>query len=41
MPFAQVPDAALRALSATFDSQDGKEAKTAFIEKRKPKWTGR
>ena len=41
MPFAQVPDAALRALSATFDSQDGKEAKAAFIEKRKPKWTGR
>lgn len=41
MPFTEVPEAALRALSATFDSEDGKEAKAAFLEKRKPKWTGR
>jgi enoyl-CoA hydratase/carnithine racemase len=41
MPFKDVPEAALQALSAAFDSEDGKEARAAFIEKRKPKWTGR
>lgn len=41
MPFNEVPEAALQALSAAFDSEDGKEARAAFIEKRKPKWTGR
>jgi len=41
MPFNQVPEAALQALSAAFDSEDGKEARAAFIEKRKPKWSGR
>jgi enoyl-CoA hydratase len=41
MSFEDVPEAALQALSAAFDSEDGKEARTAFIEKRKPRWTGR
>jgi len=41
MPFKDVPEAALQALSAAFDSEDGKEARAAFIEKRKPQWTGR
>ncbi len=41
MPFKDVPETALQALSAAFDSEDGKEARAAFIEKRKPKWTGR
>ena len=41
MSFKDVPEAALQALSAAFDSEDGKEARAAFIEKRKPKWTGR
>jgi len=41
MPFTEVPEAALRALSATFDSEDGKEAKAAFLEKRKPAWKNR
>lgn len=41
MPFKDVPEKALQALSASFDSEDGKEARAAFIEKRKPKWVGR
>lgn len=41
MPFKDVPETALKALSAAFDSEDGKEARAAFIEKRRPKWTGR
>ncbi len=40
MHFDDVPEAALKALSATFDSDDSKEARKAFIEKRKPVWTG-
>lgn len=41
MNFTDVPEAALKALSAAFDSEDGREARKAFIEKRKPVWTGR
>tara|TARA_Y100000385_G_C12507348_1_gene389754 strand:+ start:88 stop:441 length:354 start_codon:yes stop_codon:yes gene_type:complete len=41
MPFSEVPEAALQALSASFDSEDGKEARAAYIQKRKPKWTGK
>lgn len=41
MPFSEVPEAAVQALSAAFDSEDGKEARAAFIEKRKPIWSGK
>ena len=39
--FADVPEAALAALSAGFDSEDSREARRAFNEKRKPVWKGR
>jgi 1,4-dihydroxy-2-naphthoyl-CoA synthase len=41
MKFQDVPEVALKALAAAFDSTDGKEARRAFIEKRKPKLTGK
>jgi len=40
MDFAEVPEVALQALSATFDSADSKEARQAFIEKRPARWSG-
>jgi enoyl-CoA hydratase/carnithine racemase len=39
--FADVPEAALEVVSSAFDSEDSKEARRAFNEKRKPVWTGR
>jgi enoyl-CoA hydratase len=41
MPFAGVPEAALEALSAAFDSADSREARRAFLEKRPPVWSGK
>jgi len=41
MDFADVPEAAVEALSSSFDTADSKEARKAFNEKRKPVWTGK
>ncbi len=41
MDFQQVPETAVEALSSAFDSEDSREARRAYIEKRKPVWTGR
>ena len=41
LPFAEVPECALRVVSEAFDTADSKEARRAFLEKRKPVWTGR
>ncbi|MBL4907692.1 MAG: enoyl-CoA hydratase/isomerase family protein [Sneathiella sp.] len=41
MDFKQVPPTALDAMAVAFGSEDSKEARKAFNEKRPPKWTGR
>jgi len=41
LDFADVPEAALKVVSDAFNSEDSKEARRAFNEKRAPKWTGR
>ena len=41
MPFMDVPQAALEAVSSAFDSADSKEARMAYNEKRLPIWTGK
>jgi enoyl-CoA hydratase len=41
MRFEDVPETALAALSTAFDSEDSKEARRAFLEKRKPVWRGK
>ncbi len=41
MDFTEVPQRAVEALSEAFDSEDSREARRAFIEKRKPVWSGR
>jgi len=38
MAFSEVPDVALKALSEAFSSEDSKEARLAFREKRPPNW---
>ena len=38
MAFSEVPDVALKALSEAFSSEDSKEARLAFREKRTPNW---
>jgi len=38
MVFSEVPDVALKALSEAFSSEDSKEARLAFREKRPPNW---
>ena len=38
MPFTDVPEAALNVVCAAFDTEDSKEARRAFLEKREPKW---
>lgn len=41
MDFSQVPTTAVDAVSSAFNTEDSKEARRAFNEKRKPVWTGR
>ena len=41
MDFTEVPDVALKALSEAFSSEDSKEARLAFREKRRPKWSNK
>ncbi len=38
MPFNEVPAAAVQALAEAFDSEDSKEARRAYLEKRAPVW---
>ena len=40
MPFEKIPKKAAEAFSKAFDSNDSREARKAYIEKRKPNWTG-
>jgi enoyl-CoA hydratase/carnithine racemase len=41
MPFSEVPEAALAAMERAFDTEDSREARRAFLEKRPPAWKGR
>ncbi len=41
LPFEKVPTRAAQAISEAFASEDSKEARRAFIEKREPVWSGR
>ena len=41
LPFAEVPEASLKVVSESFGTEDSREARRAFAEKRKPEWKGR
>lgn len=41
LPFDDVPEAALKVVSEAFGTEDSREARRAFAEKRKPEWKGR
>ena len=41
LDFVAGPEKAAEALSLAFSSNDSKEARKAFLEKRKPIWTGK
>jgi enoyl-CoA hydratase/carnithine racemase len=41
LDFEDVPEAALKVVSEAFETEDSKEARRAFKEKRKPEWKGR
>jgi enoyl-CoA hydratase/carnithine racemase len=41
MDFAEVPEVAAKAISDAFSSPDSHEARQAFLEKRKPRWSDR
>ena len=41
LDFTEVPLEAAKALSSAFSSADSKEARKAYLEKRKPRWTGK
>ena len=41
MPFHDIPEKAVEALSSAFNTEDSREAREAFIEKREPVWKGK
>ena len=40
MPFSELPEEALNVVSSAFDTEDSKEARRSFLEKRLPQWAG-
>ena len=40
MPFSELPEEALKVVSTAFDTEDSKEARRSFLEKRLPQWSG-
>lgn len=41
MPFHAIPEKAVEALSSAFNTEDSREARKAYIEKREPVWKGK
>jgi len=41
MSFHDIPEKAVEALSSAFNTEDSREARKAFIEKREPVWKGK